>query len=148
MVDALSSPTSRARSGAAAPDRSALAQRSAVSNGKRLHVIPPGDGKWSRRFRDVLTQIIADLSGPEGLSEGQRQLARRCATLSIMCEKIEGEAAAGNEIDLDEFAKLTGILGRTFHRLGLKRQQRNVSPNLQQYLSLKAEQQDGQRGTD
>lgn len=104
--------------------------RSAVSNGKRLHVIPPGDGKWSRRFRDVLSEIISDLGGNQGLSEGQRQLARRCATLSIMCEKIEGEAAAGADIDLDEFAKLTGILGRTFWRLGLKRQSRDISPTL------------------
>jgi hypothetical protein len=52
----------------------------------------------------VLTQIIADLSGPEGLSEGQRQLARRAATLSIMCEKLEGEAAAGRDIDLKSSA--------------------------------------------
>ena len=102
-------------------------QKSAVSNGKRLHVVAPGDTRWARRFRDVLTQIIADLSGPEGLSEGQRQLARRAATLCIMCEKLEGEAAAGRDIDLEVFGKLTDRLGRCFLRLGLKRQQRDVT---------------------
>ncbi len=47
-------------------------QRSAVSNGTRLFVHSPGDTAWSRRYRDVLAQIIADLGGPQGLSEGQR----------------------------------------------------------------------------
>jgi hypothetical protein len=98
-----------------------------VTNGKRLHVVRPGDTKWARRFKDILGQIIADLSGPEGLSEGQRQLARRAATLCIMCEKPEGEAAAGRDIDLEVFGKLTDRLGRCFLRLGLKRQQRDVT---------------------
>jgi hypothetical protein len=72
-----------------------------VTNGKRLHVISPGDTKWSRRFADVLGQVICDLGGPDGLSEGQRQLARRCATIAIACERMEGEAAAGAAIDLE-----------------------------------------------
>ncbi len=72
--------------------------RSAVTNGARLFVVPPGDTRWHRRFRDVLGQIIADLSGPEGLSEGQRQLARRCATIAIACERMEGEAAAERDL--------------------------------------------------
>jgi hypothetical protein len=103
--------------------------RSAVTNGKRLHVIPPGDGKWARRFADVLAEIISDLGGVgSGLSEGQRQLARRCATIAIACERMEGEAAAGTEIDLDVYGTLTDRLGRAFQRLGLKRQPRDVGP--------------------
>jgi hypothetical protein len=117
--------------------------RSAVTNGRRLHVVPPGDGRWSRRYADVLGQIIADLSGPEGLSEGQRQLARRAATLSIACERMEGEAAAGNEIDVDQFGNMVDRLGRCFGRLGLKRQARDVGPTLAEYLaSLKPEAED------
>lgn len=72
-----------------------------MTNGKRLHVVAPGDTAWARRFRDVLSEIVSDLGGHDGLSEGQRQLARRAATISIMCEKLEGEAAAGNAIDLE-----------------------------------------------
>jgi hypothetical protein len=100
--------------------------RSAVTNGKRLHVVAPGDGKWSRRFADILAEIIGDLGGADLLSEGQRQLARRCATISIACERMEGEAAGGNPIDLDVYATLTDRLGRTFQRLGLKRQSREI----------------------
>jgi hypothetical protein len=105
--------------------------RSAVTNGRRLHVAAPGDGAWARRFRDVLEQIIADMSGPEGLSEGQRQLARRAATIAIACERLEGEAAAGHEINLETYGTLTDRLGRCFQRLSpsLERRARDVTPD-------------------
>jgi hypothetical protein len=102
--------------------------RSAVTNGRRLHVAAPGDGAWQRRFRDVLEQIIADLSGPDGLSEGQRQLARRCATIAIECEKLEGAAAAGADIDIGEYSLLTSTLVRVVSRLGINRVARNITP--------------------
>ena len=68
--------------------------------------------------------------GPDGLSEGQRQLARRAATIAIACERLEGEAAAGNEIDLEVYGTLTDRLGRCFQRLGLKRQVRDTGLTL------------------
>src|SRR5262249_19138496 len=107
-----------------------LASRSAVTNGRRLHVVAPPDGKWARRFRDVLAEIVSDLGGADLLSEGQRQLARRAATISIACERMEGEAAAGTPIDLEAYGKLTDRLGRTFQRLGLERKPRDVGPSL------------------
>jgi hypothetical protein len=119
--------------------------RSAVTNGKRLHVAAPGDGAWARRFRDVLEQIVADLSGPDGLSEGQRQLARRCATIAIACERLEGEAAAGNEINLEVYGTLTDRLGRCFQRLGLKRQARDTGLTLNDLLRADLEQQRQER---
>jgi hypothetical protein len=106
-----------------------------VTNGKRLHVVVPGDTKWSRRFRDILAEIISDLGGHDGgLSEAQRQLARRCATIAIACEKMEGEAAAGNEINLEVYGTLTDRLGRCFQRLGLKRQAKDLTPTLSDLL--------------
>jgi hypothetical protein len=104
--------------------------RSRVTNGKSLFVEFDGRGPWTRRFRDVLGQIVSDLGGADLLSEGQRQLARRCATISIACERMEGEAAAGHDIDLDQYGTLTDRLGRCFQRLGLKRQARDVGPSL------------------
>jgi hypothetical protein len=74
----------------------------------------------------VLAEITSDLGGADLLSEGQRQLARRAATISIACERMEGKAAVGNEIDLEEYGRLTDRLGRAFHRLGLERRARTV----------------------
>jgi hypothetical protein len=76
-----------------------------------------------------------NLGGPDMLSEGQRQIARRAATIAIACEKLEGEAAAGNEIDLVVYGMLTDRLGRCFHRLGLKRQAKDVTPTLASILN-------------
>ena len=103
--------------------------RSSVTNGKRLFVEHRGDTAWARRFRDVLVEIISDLGGLDVLSEGQKQLARRAATLCITCERMEGKAAAGEEIDLTAYGMLTDRLGRTFARLGLKRRPRDVTPD-------------------
>jgi hypothetical protein len=102
-----------------------------------LHVVPPGDGLWQRRFADVLGQIIADIGGPDGLSEGQRQLARRCATIALECEKLESRAVAGEQINLDMYGQMTDRLGRAFHRLGLRRVARDAM-TLADYLATKA----------
>ena len=46
--------------------------------------------------------------------ERQRQLARRCATIALECERLEGYAVAGQTIDLDLYGTLTDRLGRAF----------------------------------
>ena len=107
-----------------------------MTNGKRYFVEADQRGPWARRWRDVLGEIISDLGGAGLLSEGQKQLARRCATIAIACEKMEGEAAQGNEIDLDAYGTLTDRLGRALQRLGLKRQARDITLPLRERLVL------------
>jgi hypothetical protein len=51
---------------------------------------------------------------------------------------MEGEAAAGKEIDLEEYGRLTDRLGRAFQRLGLRRQPRTVEPSLADILNEEA----------
>ena len=95
-----------------------------------------GRSKEARRFRDVLAEIISDLGGADHLSEGQRQLARRCAMMSVECERMEGEAVAGKPIDLEVFGKLADRIGRAFQRLGLKRVAKTVTTSpLADYFS-------------
>lgn len=114
--------------------------RSAVTNGGRLHVVKPKQSAWARRFRDILAEIVDDLGGFDTLSEGQRQLARRAATLSIECERLEGEAVSGRAIDLNVYGQLTDRIGRTFRRLGMHRiKRREDTPSLRTYLSAKAD---------
>lgn len=105
--------------------------RSRVGNGSALFVDETIDGrsKEARRFRDVLAEIISDLGGADHLSEGQRQIARRCAMMSVECERMEGEAVAGKAIDLEAFGKLADRIGRAFQRLGLKRVAKPVVAN-------------------
>ena len=101
--------------------------RSAVSNGSRLHA-GEVDGRTAdaRRFRDITAEITSDLGGSDTLSEGQRQLARRAAMLSVEAERMEAASIAGEAFDLSAYGSLTDQLGRCFNRLGLKRVAREV----------------------
>jgi hypothetical protein len=111
-------------------------QRSRISNGRCYFIEGDERSAWSRRWRDVLGEVLSDL-GDDGLSEGERQLARRCATIAIACEKMEGEAAQGREIDLETFGQLTDRLGRCLARLGIKKRchaLRDVTPTVSEYL--------------
>ena len=108
--------------------------RSALTNGNRLFVLEGNaDGRSAtyRRFKDVLEQILADLGGPDILSEGQRQLCRRAATLSIMAESMECDAVGNKPFDVELYGQLTDRLGRCLARLNLKRVARPVNDGSQ-----------------
>jgi hypothetical protein len=109
--------------------------RSKVTNGRQLFIDGDARLKVSRRFRDVLASIATDLGGADRLSEGQKQIARRCAMLSVECEIMESAAVAGEPFDLDVYGQLTDRLGRAFQRLGLKRVMHDVTPDLGAYLT-------------
>jgi hypothetical protein len=124
------------------PAANARKARSKVTNGK--HVFVEGDkrGPWTRRFKDILACIVSDLGGADILSEGQRQIARRAATLSIACEKLEGELAQGGDVDLVVYGMLTDRLGRCFNRLGLRRQAKDITtPSLGDLIRLDQDRQ-------
>jgi hypothetical protein len=74
--------------------------------------------------------------GTEGLSEGQRQLARRAALMCLKAELLEADCVSGNDIDVDLFGQLSDRIGRAFMRPGLKRVSRDIEDNpLLQYFS-------------
>jgi hypothetical protein len=108
-------------------DARSLRSRSRVTNGKSWFVEGDGRGPWARRWRDIIAEITNDLGGCDLLSEGQKQLIRRCATIALACERAEAKAAQGEDIDLEVYGTLTDRLGRTFQRLGLRRQMRDVT---------------------
>jgi hypothetical protein len=81
-----------------------------------------------------VAEITNDLGGADRLSEAQRQLVRRCATLSIECEKLDASALLGEPIDLAAYGMLVDRLGRAFQRLGLKRVAREIEPDLNAYI--------------
>jgi hypothetical protein len=76
-----------------------------------------------KRFRDIISAITADLGGVDRLSEGQKQLIKRCSLISVECKSVAGE-----DINLDLFGTLTDRLGRTLQRLGLRRLPKVIGP--------------------
>ena len=59
---------------------------------------------------------------------------------------MEGVAAAGQDINLEDYGKLTDRLGRCFARLGLKRRAKDVTPSFGQLLredAIRQQREDG-----
>jgi hypothetical protein len=91
------------------------------------------------RFHELLSRIVDDLGGPDALSTGQEQLARRCAWMSTQCEIIEKkETETLQSIDYAKYTNMAGHLVRSFRSLGLERQPRTLV--LQDYLSAVQQQ--------
>jgi len=126
--------------GTSSPATAGKTARSRVSNGKSLWLDGDKRGPAARRFRDIFAAIVSDLGGADRLSEGQKQLARRCSLLAVECERIEARAVVGEEIDLDVYGMMTDRLGRALQRLGLKRIAKNITPAIDDYLAAKARQ--------
>ena len=100
--------------------------RSAVTNGTKLFVDGAHEGPWARRFRDLVQLHEEDLGPRENLSELQRSLCRRVATLEVELEQMEGRLSKGEDIDLELYRALTGTLSRVGTGLGIKREPRKV----------------------
>jgi hypothetical protein len=120
--------------------RRSRTNRAKITNGTALFNPATVDGRSqsARRFHDVLQQILADLGSAARLSEGQRQLCRRAATVSMTAEGMEAHAVTGQPFDVDLYGQLTDRLGRCFQRLGLERRSRDVTPRLEDYLQARA----------
>ncbi len=97
---------------------------SALTNGSQLF-LQRVDGRtaWPRRFRDLPELHHTDLGGDDRLSEGERQIVRRAATLEVVLERLEGEFAAAGRADaeeLDLYIRASGALKRLWKAVGLQ----------------------------
>src|SRR5262249_10852959 len=116
--------------------------RSSVTNGRRiLPRIVDGRSLWARRYRDVLALHTQDLGGDANITEGERAILRRAATLIVELEQLEvkfaSEGSKGYQID--RYQRMSNSLRRLLEALGLQRRQRDVTPTLDQYLRMKAD---------
>ena len=104
--------------------------RSKVTNGVKVFAIG-GDGRsaWTRRWRDIYDEHIADLGGADLLSEAQKSICRRCAAMEVELEQLEAKFSEGAiDADLDLYARVSGHLSRLFAAIGIERRARPVEP--------------------
>jgi hypothetical protein len=99
-------------------------------------------GPVARRFRDLVALVTSDLGGPTELSEAQRQIIRRIASLAVWCESQEGRMADGDEININEFQRTSNSLRRLCESIGLQRRAKDVTPSLNEYMASKCRQPD------
>lgn len=96
-----------------------------------------GRSAMARRFREITCGIEADLGGD--LTEAQRAILARAATLAVWAEAREEELARGEEFDAQMYATVSNTLRRLLADLGLERRARDITPDLQSYIAGKAQ---------
>ena len=83
-----------------------------------------------RRYEAIRGAVLADMGGEENVSEVQKQLVSKFATIALQLEVMEAAAIDGNEIDVDLFGRAAGHLRRIAEALGMQRVARDVTPTL------------------
>jgi hypothetical protein len=115
--------------------------RSRMSNGSA--VLPGVDGRstWARRLRDLISLHLSDLGGDGAVSEAEKSIVRRVATLTVELERMESVFALAGEAlpeQIDLYQRTANSLRRLLESVGLERRAKNVTPTLAQYLESKA----------
>ena len=89
----------------------------------------------------MLALHTPDLGGDGNITEAERAILRRAATLIVELEKIEVSFALGNDAGylIDRYQRCANTLSRLLETLGLQRRARDVTPTLSEYLASKAE---------
>lgn len=97
-----------------------IVTNSCAAGGRRLFVEQPESTKWRRRWTDLYTSISNDLGGNhKDLSEAQRQLVRRVATLCVESEKMEHLSILGEPFPIELYCSMASRLAYLFQKLGI-----------------------------
>jgi hypothetical protein len=119
--------------------RKSAGARAQVSNGSKLLAGTDGRGLWARRLRDCFSDLVADKGGTECVTEGERSILRRAATLTVSLEQLEArfaEAGQADAADLDAYNRVAGGLRRLLESVGLERRAKDIeAPSLREYLA-------------
>ena len=110
--------------------------QSRITNGALL-VGTDGRGPWQRRAREVMAAHLSDLGGVDNISEAERSIVRRAATLTVELEQLEAKFAAGEATreHLETYQRVTNTLRRTLETIGIKRRARDDSgPTLREFI--------------
>ena len=83
--------------------------------------------KTYKRWEAIRAAVLSDRGGEQNVSEVQRQLISKFATLALQLELQEAAALAGGGIDVEAFGRNAGHLRRLAKSLGLGRVARDVT---------------------
>ena len=119
--------------------------RSRVSNGSSI--LPGVDGRsvWVRRLRDLIGLHLTDLGGEAAVSEAERSIIRRAATLTVELERMEAAFAVAGEAQPDQlelYQRTANSLRRLLESVGLGRRPRDITPSLHEYIEGRSNSHD------
>ncbi len=85
----------------------------------------------------LVADIENDLGGADQLSTIERALVEGFAGACVTLQNLNCRLAIGEPIDLSEHAQAVSAMVRVATRVGLRRRQRDLTPDLQTYLREK-----------
>ena len=91
-----------------------------------------------KRYETIRSAVLADVGGEDIVTEVQRQLISKFASLALQLEMMEAAALEGTPIDLDLFGRCAGHLRRIAETLGIERKARDITP-LRERLAAEAD---------
>lgn len=98
--------------------------------------------KRTRAHRDtaeLMENIATDLGGWSNVSTMAAEIITSASLLGAVIRDRAASYLTGEAMDLGEFITLTNAQRRLLADLGLERRARDLTPDLQEYLSRKAE---------
>lgn len=131
-------PTDAPASSGLPPLGAQTSSRTRLTNGAVVVAGVDGRTAWARRYKDVVALHAGDLGGPDAMSEAEKALVKRAATLVVELERLESRFASAEkpptERELDLYSRLAGGLRRLLETVGLRRRPRDVTPSIGVYL--------------
>jgi hypothetical protein len=89
-------------------------------------------------MRDIVALYISDLGGAEALSEAEKSIVRRIATVTVELERLEAKFSTlpngPRADDLDMYQRCANTLRRLLEAVGIERRQRDITPSLDSFL--------------
>jgi hypothetical protein len=109
--------------------------RSAASNSPfRMPGVDIGT-RAGRHFRDLVSDLAAELGGVDRLSVIDLALVRSAAMDIMRQEEMSGALMRGEAIDHEELTRAGNSARSALTKLGIKRAARDATPSLAEYLA-------------
>jgi hypothetical protein len=123
--------------------------RTKVTSGRQL--LPGIDNRcyWVRRVRDIIDRHTTDLGGDDALSEAERSIIKRAATLVCEAERMDRRFAQVPEngsvplAELHTYSMLANTLRRLLDMAGLEKRTHDITPTIDAYIVAHQDDPDG-----
>ncbi len=106
----------------------------------KLRSLADLDGRTlaARTAKALIAELASDMGGADRLSAAERALIHRAALTGAMAEDMETAWLSGRPIDVAAYTALVNVQRRLLTTVGLKRQPRDVTPDLDDYIAKAA----------
>lgn len=121
-------------------DSQLIENKNAADPKVRLRSLADLDGRTlaARTAKALIAELADDMGGADRLSAGERALIHRAALAGAMADDMETAWLSGRPIDVAAYTALVNVQRRLLTTVGLKRQPRDVTPDLDAYVASKA----------